>query len=283
MDRHNGGAGILSRRDGELADQLREVVGPWRVRHGPLPVVVSGMAGSKSGLMEMPYLDCPAGVADLALGLRPIDPETLSECWLVPGLKGHTPENRLDVMRGEEVQIFGLLEQRISGGAASLLILPGTHCKWVLAKGGKVHRFATTISGELYAVLQRLGSLAALVVEGGGTELDRDDFLSAVGEARRPGGLLHHLFGLRVSALLEEFPSNELYARLSALIIGHEIQAMLAMFPGNQTATVIGERTLTSVYCDALELNGIEAIHADPSSAAAVGAARLARMVGIVT
>lgn len=181
------------------------------------------------------------------------------------------------------MQIIGLLEQQVQRGKPLLFVLPGTHCKWVLAGEGKVRQFATTVSGELYAVLQRLGSLAAVGAEVDRVELDRDGFLNAVGEARQPGGLLHHLFGLRVGVLLGEFPSNELHSRLSALIIGHEIEAMLAMFPGDHEVLVIAEQRLGELYCRALALNGIGAAFTNSRTATALGVAKIACAGGILT
>lgn len=282
LDHRDGGGGVLSRPDRELAVQLRNTVEPWRACHGLLPVIVSGMAGSRHGLAEVPYLDCPASLADLASALKQIDPEILPECWIVPGLIGSTPHDLPDVMRGEEVQIYGLLEQLGRASEASLIVLPGTHSKWVLVKEGKVRRFATSISGELYTLLRRLGSLAALAVETGGEAFDRDGFLPAVSRASQPGGLLHHLFGLRVGVLLGEFPPEELPARLSALILGHEIEAMLVMFPDNREVTVVGNEELGPLYRDALVFHGIETTIADSRSAGAFGAARMARMIGLV-
>src|SRR5690554_4833950 len=69
LEQRDGGAGILSRSDGDLVIQLRNMIGPWRVCHGALPTIVSGMAGSRNGLVEVPYLDCPADLVDLASAL----------------------------------------------------------------------------------------------------------------------------------------------------------------------------------------------------------------------
>ena len=58
---------------------------------------------------------------------------------------------RRDVMRGEEVQVFGALAENDRYDAP--LCLPGTHNKWVRVEGGRLTDFVTAMTGEMYRVM----------------------------------------------------------------------------------------------------------------------------------
>jgi len=69
---------------------------------------------------------------------------TIEDTWIVPGvcLNGE----RRDVMRGEEVQIFGdlTLTERVS----ATVCLPGTHSKGARVEENKLTDFAMAMTGE---------------------------------------------------------------------------------------------------------------------------------------
>src|SRR5262249_1702753 len=100
--------GTLNAPNAAFAGALPERFSAWMEPAGTLGLV-SGMAGSRQGWAEAPYARCPAGPAELAKHLHWIERDRIA---LVPGLsddQGDVP----DVMRGEEVQIFGAM--RLAG------------------------------------------------------------------------------------------------------------------------------------------------------------------------
>ena len=107
--------GILNVPNGDFAGVFAEQFSDW-VKSGGAPCLISGMAGSRQGWVEAPYVACPAGPAELAQHLRWIERGRIA---IVPGLsdtQGDVP----DVMRGEEVQIFGAM--RLAGLADGLFV-----------------------------------------------------------------------------------------------------------------------------------------------------------------
>jgi len=58
------GPGIGARRE-PAALTLRALVAGWRDTHGALPVVLCGMAGSRNGWRDTPYLPRPADLQAL--------------------------------------------------------------------------------------------------------------------------------------------------------------------------------------------------------------------------
>ena len=118
-------------------------------RAGGLFFLISGMAGSKQGWKEAPYCPCPAGFDEVAGALTWIEPQRIA---IVPGLScehAHAP----DVMRGEEVQIFGAMQ--LTGLRDGLFVLPGTHSKWAQVQNGRVTTFRTYMTGEFYSLLSQ--------------------------------------------------------------------------------------------------------------------------------
>lgn len=279
--------GILKVEGGAFAETLNTLIGDWR-RPG-LPVILSGMIGSRQGWVEAPYVDVPATFDEIAQALvrHPED----DDIHIVPGLAQDLPGQAPDVMRGEETQIIGAAGGGGAGEDAAfgttdrrLLIMPGTHSKWVLVEGRKIVWFATFMTGELFAVLKNHSILGRLMAGSGGEE-DRGAFeqgLDAAGGL--PGGLLQHLFSARTLGLFERLPANGIAAYLSGLLIGHELDEALGnleKLDDRPPMTVIGASDLARRYLDALEHAGLEAYNADADSAAR-GQGELARAADLL-
>lgn len=282
MECYDGGSGVTGRDHRSLVLQLREIVLPLRAKAGEIPVLLSGMIGSRHGLAEARYCECPAGLATLAANLQALDSAILPRCWLVPGLRGATPRGDPDVMRGEEVQIFGWLAMTDRSNATGLMILPGTHSKWVEIDGGHVSRFATALSGELFALLSAHGSLASLIGSRDEDDFDYGAFHDEIESASPRHHLTHALFTLRARALTGGLPTSELRSRLSALLVAHEAEGMLEMFRAPLQTVLVGAAELSRLYQSALAAKGVAAIGADGDEQSAAGAFAIARCAGLI-
>jgi 2-dehydro-3-deoxygalactonokinase len=155
----NGGA-VVAQRDfalgvsklgpGDAARRFDAEVRPG-LDAQDLPAVLCGMIGSNLGWTAVPYADCPASLADLAGGLTPV----ADDVRIVPGLRCDGIAGSPDVMRGEETQVLGWLAQHPDRRSGRHVIChPGTHAKWVLIEDGRIVRFVTAMTGELFAVLR---------------------------------------------------------------------------------------------------------------------------------
>ena len=116
---------------------LEAQIGDWMQRFPGLPIVMSGMVGSRQGWIEAPYVACPAGAAEIAAAMTTISAR-IGRVVIVPGLSARDRRGAPDVMRGEETQILGALPR--SGRADGLFVLPGTHSKWARVGGGPHRR-----------------------------------------------------------------------------------------------------------------------------------------------
>ncbi len=277
MDRCDDGAGILPPpRDG-FAAALGLDIGAWLQRFGPLPVVMSGMIGSRQGWHEVPYIDCPADPVTIARNLQVIDAGALGHIHIVPGLR-HAPSGQgLDVMRGEETQIIGALGSQ-DGADTGLFVLPGTHSKWAWTRNGAIAGFATYMTGEVFAALRQHTILGLLMPSGIAGRLtperaaafDHASFARGVTDGAadgHPGALLNRVFGVRTLGLFGTIPAAGLEAYLSGLLIGAEMAAATTSLHMRQF-TIIGNAGLSASYKRCAEVLKCEARVAEADCAA---------------
>jgi 2-dehydro-3-deoxygalactonokinase len=173
---------------------------------------------------------------------------------LVPGLSClgqdglHTP----DVMRGEEVQIFGALQ--LSGRDSATLVLPGTHSKWVHVHIGRVTQFQTFMTGEVFALMSQHSILGKTLDLKGA--FDEATFLQGVDQSQQTGSVLHHLFAVRTLGLFDRLSAAQLPSYLSGLLIGEELRTQ-TVNADSGPVILIGSDTLTRRYSLALQQLGI--------------------------
>jgi 2-dehydro-3-deoxygalactonokinase len=253
--------GIANVTDGVFGPVLMRHCGAWLAAAPALPVLMAGMIGSRNGWRDVPYAACPAGPADLAPRLGVVTrPDGGSAC-IVPGLMG-VFDGVADVMRGEETLTFGL---DVTDG---LVVLPGTHSKWVKVEGGRIVRFATFMTGELYAAFRDhtiLGRLAGEVVDTGG-------FGRGLAAARRPGGLTHQAFAARADVLAGRMTAPEVAPFLSGLLIAQEVDAGRALFGAGATH-LVADGLVADAYLQALLPSAPRLC--DPADALVAGLRRL--------
>src|SRR5271166_1266846 len=81
--------GVSTVAPGAFADVLRRLVGGWLDAHADLPIVASGMVGSRHGWREAPYVKCAADPRDIAASLVAV-PAGARVVDLAPGLASRT-------------------------------------------------------------------------------------------------------------------------------------------------------------------------------------------------
>jgi 2-dehydro-3-deoxygalactonokinase len=242
--------GILTVPPGQFEAVFNELFGDWMQAPDAL-CLISGMAGSQQGWREAPYCPCPAGFAELGQHLLWLRPGRIA---LVPGLSC-LAEDALrtpDVMRGEEVQIFGAL--RLTQRSSATLVLPGTHSKWVQVQDGQVREFRTFMTGEVFALMSQHSILGKTLDLNGA--FDEAVFLQGVAQSQQAGSVLHHLFAVRTLGLFERLSAAQLPSYLSGLLIGEELRTQAAS-ADSAPLILIGSEALTQRYSLALKMQGI--------------------------
>ncbi len=239
-----------------------EIVGDWLSRWPELPVVASGMVGSAQGWKEAPYVRCPANIDSLAERSISVSSGHGPELLIAPGVLYDEPGDLPDVMRGEEIQIAGALLMNPQWAARSCMLLPGTHSKWAQIENGKIVRFTTYLTGELFAVLCKHSILGRLMPADSdrGAQPEAAAFAMGLATARAGGSadLTHKIFGARTLGLTGRVPPEGLADYLSGLLIGHELVAGLAA-AGDLSSTpliIIGAPELCERYTRSLKEMG---------------------------
>jgi 2-dehydro-3-deoxygalactonokinase len=270
LERLADGPGILKVENGAFGAALDTMVGRWDAK---LPIILSGMIGSRQGWREAPYARCPAGADDIVKRLATID-HAGRAIALVPGLStenGGMP----DVMRGEEMQVFGALA--LSERDDGLFLLPGTHSKWVEVSGGRIVSFRTFMTGEVFGALKDHTILGRLMNEGA----DPEGFARGVREGvalGSAGALLNRLFATRTYGLMDKLSGAALSDYLSGLLIGAEVAE--ATRRTKSDVTIIASPSLSQRYTDALTVLGHRSALA-PDDCVAAGHWRVARAAGL--
>lgn len=272
----SGAFGILKVADGGFDATYVRVCESWQRDYGPLPVLASGMIGSRQGWLEAPYVPCPATPAQIAASLASLEASDGARIHIVPGLSCRDAQGVPDVMRGEETQLLGAIGTRDD----ALWVLPGTHSKWARSRSETLLDFTTYMTGELYAVLCGHSILGRLMPAA--TRSDAAAFARGVGYGLSTGAdLSRKLFSARTLGLFGELPAEGLADYLSGLLLGAEIRDALSRSPAATEIGLIGEPGLCERYGAALEIAGVRA-HAVPGDAAARGLWRVAVAAGLV-
>lgn len=260
---------------GSPAEALAETLAPWRAEARAGGLWLCGMAGSRNGLAEAPYVACPAGPEQwrAAAITQELDGVPVT---IAPGLRAANLAGGPDVMRGEETQIFGALRRDAAlARGRHMLVLPGTHSKWAELVDGRVARFHSFMTGELFALLRRHSMLARAGAEG---EEGRDEGFAA-GLSRAAGaGALAALFEARSAQLLDGRGQGWAFGFVSGLLIGGEIgDALRLAGEAPESITLIGDPALTALYARALEASGRAAALLDGETCALAGLRLLAQ------
>lgn len=211
-----------------------------------IPVVISGMASSSIGMMELPYKQIPVNLSTLNLehAVMEATEKFNHTTLLISGIKSND-----DVMRGEETKIFGCFQE--AERHKQLFIIPGTHPKHVVTEGSNLTSFSTFMTGEMFNLLSTQSILK--------TSVEEESFVNKHATAFEAGvikgassNILHSLFTTRTNQLFNRYNKADNYFYLSGLLIGHELKEI-----SNSDFTAIhlvSTKTMEQMYITALEV-----------------------------
>jgi len=258
--------GILGVEGGNFEQALRAEVGAW-LAEGESRVLLCGMIGSRQGWVEAKYVPCPAGLNHLADAVVPV-PFAGAAVRLVPGVMGLDAAGVPELMRGEETAAMGI----VGGcGGEAVVCFPGTHSKWIQLRDGQIVSFTTSMTGEIFSALRKHTILGRMMTSE--TAIDRQAFDQGVARSADPGGLLHHLFGVRTLSLMGQLEQPASASYLSGLLIGHEVRSAM---PRANRVHLVGTAALCALYARVIEACGASAVMED-EDAAALGLAAIGR------
>ncbi|GKX55725.1 2-dehydro-3-deoxygalactonokinase [Leminorella grimontii] len=229
-----------------------------------ITMVASGMITSDVGLCHIPHLTAPVSLGALAQGAvaRVIPEISDSPIWFIPGVKNAVEAvsldncDGMDVMRGEEVETFGLLAAHGVRGPA-LLVLPGSHSKFIrIDEEQRIAGCATTVAGELLDVLTHQTILANSLEHRFADDID-DEYLLKGADACRDVGIARSCFSVRILDLFTSASVNQRANFLLGAVLYSDLLAIknsraLALTPST-TVVVSGKAIMKEALARLIE------------------------------
>ena len=230
----------------------------WFKKYGKMPVVMAGMVGSINGWCDAPYLDCPVNLNEISKSLTPVKNTNNYDVSIIPGICVKDSDN-YNVIRGEETQLAGAM--RLS--PAKVYIMPGTHCKWVLADGFVVKSFRTAMTGEIHSVLMKHSLLGLGAVD---QEANDDVFMQGLQRGYSENNIIPRLFEIRGANILGALKPCHVSEYLSGLLIGAEVASMQQIFKFKKddgAITIIANDFFFDRYKKALSQASLDCVQLD--------------------
>lgn len=241
-----------------IRDQLTRLQEKLNISVLDLPLIISGMASSSIGMVELPYKKLPFAIDGIDFELKKI--KATEDFWHdMVVISGARTAN--DVMRGEETQLIGC---DFSSDEEHIYIFPGTHSKHIAVKNRQATDFKTYMTGEFLHLLSNQSILSQSVQASSQlwVESSLQSFEEGVAQSHQ-NNLLHSAFLVRTNQLLHKLPKEDNYFYLSGLLIGTELREL-----ANSAVpiTVVGSELMRKYYSVALAkfgMSNIETIDAD--------------------
>lgn len=251
------GVKTLSGDPGRFAAELEKVFESFSCDSGT-EVSLSGMVGSKHGWLDAGYASTPA--APEAIASLVVAPPGFPSAKIIPGLKHVRKDGSIDLMRGEEIQVFGLLAAEPD---AKKICLPGTHSKWVEVEDGKITTFRSYLTGDLFAALCEQSIFREQIRS---REFDEESFVAGCSVAY-DGATLDDLFRLRADYVCAKISAEGFFSYLSGFLIANEIRAE-GVFG---TVHLCGSESLMRSYSIALSQIAVSSVSIDSEGATVAG------------
>ncbi|AWB65048.1 hypothetical protein C2869_00705 [Saccharobesus litoralis] len=253
QDKKELGLGLLQVEDADFANALQGVLANWLNNYQSLPIFMAGMVGSAQGWVNVDYAATPVNNRGLINNAYRFELPWGALATIIPGVSHQAKNGVYDVMRGEEVQLFGLA--KLTQSASLTAVMPGTHSKHAVLDNGKMTEFASFMTGELFSVI----SQHTILGRGLPKQIDNQDaFLRGVTESKTEK-LTSALFAARTHRLFNNIQESDVYDYLSGLLIGYELNN-LANNLTNNPVYLVGGKGLCARYqtaCDALSISAI--------------------------
>lgn len=193
-------------------------------------VVASGMITSNLGLVEIPHRTGPVSLKDLSENVKCEFFSWLGNIpfYFIPGIKNNVPNpsmdylNEIDVMRGEEVEAFGILELCKVRGPA-IMVLPGSHTKFVfINEKNEIEKCSTTMLGEFLFALSTSTILSNSISKDLIEDLDKDSIIKGI-DFEKTNGVTKAAFAVRLMDISLNTTPNQRANFLAGALISNDI------------------------------------------------------------
>lgn len=241
-------------------------------------IIASGMITSEGGLCDLPHLIAPVGIGELADGLfETVFPDVTPIPFVfIRGVRTKgvlESDMTLDMMRGEETELFGLSDLLESD---CLYVLPGSHTKLIYVdKDQRICNILTTLTGELISAVSS-NTILKNSISLDCRETDGEHLMLGYTYAKE-NGLAAALFKVRV---IDKMLSASDSATFS-FFLGATLQSDVDLIVSSEAKKVIvgGKRELREPLSALIDRHSDKSVEQIPDelslNAAAIGAIRI--------
>jgi len=226
------------------------------------------MITSSLGLAEVPHIEAPAGLEDLARSVERHNFSDITEypVYLIPGVRTGPMRSALDrindtdVMRGEETLCVGLMACGLLKGPTTLLNL-GSHWKAIqIDERQRIQSSVTTLSGELIHTSQTRTILASSLPHERLSAIDYRWIEAGMNEQRR-SGISRALFCVRLLEQKSDGSSEQRLSFLAGVFIAADLDALMARrtLDGGEPVVITGGGALAEAWMHGLSKASIQA------------------------
>lgn len=213
-----------------------------------LTIVISGMASSSIGMIELDYKELPFKInsIDLLIHIAEQSGYFKHRLIIISGVKTAT-----DVIRGEETILIGC--DVSENNEEQLFVFPGTHSKHIIVQNGIVTDFKTYMTGEFFDLLSTKSILSSSVKKSDSVTQDEINmhFENGVIEGST-SNLLNTAFHVRTNQLFNKLRPIQNYHYLSGLLIGTEVKEL--QNKNYIHVTLVSSKKLNRLYLQALQI-----------------------------
>lgn len=189
-------------------------------------ILASGMITSEYGLCSLPHISLPANAEKLHNAMHKTvigDVSPIPFCFIRGVKKDGSDLDGVDIMRGEETELMGILKPDMG---ACLYVLPGSHSKHISVDAcGSMIDLRTMMTGELFAaVMQHTILRHAADLEH--NRIDEASLLNGFAYAKKRG-VNEALFKTRILSTVFGGTKEQCYSFLLGCVLCDEVDAIL--------------------------------------------------------
>ena len=203
--------------------------------------ITSGMITSEIGLIEIPHLWAPVGINDLAKNIKVVqDLEVFPlnvPLYFIRGIKNYFPEKttykdirKIDFIRGEEIQVAGLISLYPKLSYPVTMVVLSSHTKYIyINEEKKVCSSLTTLSGQVYEAIKKETFIGKSIK---GNDIKKDsnyfnkDIIDTAYDSVRNAGFLRTLLMPRFMEVLLKTKWYERELFFNASIVADDLIAL---------------------------------------------------------
>ncbi len=216
-----------------ISQAIREIRASSSSNQDPQLVVAAGMITSNLGLWEVKHAASPVGVEGLSHKMEMHHLPTLEDLpiYLIPGVRSGPKEvsfqsaNEVDIIRGEETEVFGYLAEHKEQGPL-LYIHLGSHTKFIPVDSiNRICGGLSTLGGELHSAIQNETILKDSLPSGFQYDLD-ETALRSGWTASRELGLNRALYLVRILHLNSNYSKHQLASFVLGTLLGEDFRCL---------------------------------------------------------